>query len=821
MHAVFADPVDALNATIAMQMALTDMTTTQGFALHLRCGLHVGVVEHREKDYYGPAVNRAARIMAAAHGGQALLSQAVAELVRDRLPAEIALRDLGAVRLRDLMDAEHVYQVLHPQLRQEFPALRSLESTPNNLPKQATSFIGRERELAEARKLLENTRLLTLTGAGGIGKTRLALRVAAEMMDAYQDGVWLVELAALSDPSRVPQTVATVLGLREHAGKRLNSTLAEHLRSKQLLLVLDNAEHLAADCAKLADVFLRQCPHVVMLVTSREGLRVPGEQTYRVPSLSMPDPARAVTGAEISQFESARLFIERAQLHVATFAVTDQIASALASICARLDGIPLAIELAAARVRSMSLGEINNRLDERFRLLTGGWSTALPRQQTLRALIDWSYDLLVDAEQALLCRLSVFAGGWTLEAAEEVCSRAGVSDLAVLDLLTSLADKSLVLHEERNGATRYRLLDTMRDYARDRLRESGEEAQWKGRHLRYFLSVAEEAEPQLTGGNQEAVLGELEMEHDNLLAALAWAAAPGGDALSGLRLAGAVWRFWYVRGYLGEGRAWLSSLLLAAKPDARTAAARAKILTGAGGLARRQGDFSAARALHEEGLRIQRELDDLPGIAASLNALGIVAREQGDYLSAQAMYEESLGLRRELGDRRGIAASLNNLGLVAQHHGDYSRARAFYTESTMVFRELGDGQALASALTNLGLVACQQCDYSAAQALYQESANRFLALRDRWGIAWSLEGLGSVAAGLNNPIRAARIWGAAQRLRREIGSPLPPSEQPRHDRELAVARSTVGEEAFDFAWHEGQAMTMERVLQDAMLPHCS
>jgi len=689
----------------------------------------------------------------------------------------------------------------------------------SNLPEPLTSFVGRQGELAEIERLLSGNRMLTLVGAGGVGKTRLALRIAADLIDAFPDGVWLVELAALSDPRRVPQTVATVLGLREHAGKQLTSTLAEHLKAKQLLLVLDNAEHLAAACAKLADALLRQCPHVVVLVTSREGLRVPGEQTYHVPSLSMPDPARAVTVAEISQFESVRLFIVRAQLHVANFAVTDQNASALASICARLDGIALAIELAAARVRSMSLAEINNRLDERFRLLTGGWSTALPRQQTLRALIDWSYDLLVDAEQALLCRLSVFAGGWTLAAAEQVCSGAGVNNRAALDLLTSLVAKSLVLHEERNGATRYRFLDTVRDYARDRLRESGEEARWKGRHLAHFLMMANEAEPQLTGAAQEAVLGGLEMEHDNLLAALAWAAAPGGDALSGLRLAGAVWRFWYVRGYLGEGRAWLSSMLLAARPDAQTAAARAKILTGAGGLARRQGDFSAARALHEEGLRIQRELGDLRGIAASLNALGIVARQQGDHLSAQAMYEESLALRRELGDRWGIAASLNNLGLVAQHHGDDAKARALYTESSMVFRELGDRQALASALTNLGLAACQQGDYPAARALYDESAKCFLALGDRWGIAWSLEGLASVASGLTNPIRAARIWGAAERLRGEIGSPMPPSEQPRHDRELAAARATVGEEVFDFAWHEGQAMTMEKALQYALLEH--
>ena len=402
MHAVFDDALDALAATVDLQRALADPAATSGVNLLVRCGLHAGAVERRENDYFGSSVNRAARIMSAAHGGQVLLSQVVVDGVRDRLAGVITLRDLGNVRLKDLSSPEHVYQVVHPQLRQDFPALRSLEATPNNLPQQATSFIGRETELADVRSLLERARMLTLTGSGGCGKTRLSLQVAADALERFPDGAWLVELAPLADPGLVPQTVATVLGLKEAPGKSISQTLSEHLKDKRLLLLLDNCEHLLDACARLADALVRQCPGVQILASSREALGIGGEQAYRVPSLSLPDPKQAHTPASVAPFEAVQLFADRALLARADFQITEQNASTLASICYRLDGIPLAIELAAARVRSLSVEEINRKLDERFRLLTGGSRTALPRQQTLRSLIDWSYDLLTDAERALL-----------------------------------------------------------------------------------------------------------------------------------------------------------------------------------------------------------------------------------------------------------------------------------------------------------------------------------------------------------------------------------------------------------------------------------
>ena len=413
VHAAFATAPEALAAVLTAQRALRDEPWDPQAPISVRMGLHTGIAERRDGDYYGSALNRAARLMAAGHGGQTLLSAATQELVRDHLPDEAGLRDLGEHRLKDLGRSEQVFQLQHPSLPADFPPLRSLDNPalPNNLPQQVTSFIGRETQVAEVKARLNKTRLLTLTGAGGSGKTRLSLQVAADLLTGDGDGVWLVELAALTDPALVPQAVADVLGVKEQVGQPIQRTLVEWLKTKRLLLVLDNCEHLVGACASLAADLLRACPDVHLLASSREALNVAGEQTYRVPSLSLPDPKQAQTGEGLSQFEAVRLFIERAQAVQPSFAVTSGNAPAVAQVCWRLDGIPLALELAAARVRSLSVDEINTRLDQRFRLLTGGSRTALPRQQTLRALIDWSYDLLTEREKALLCRLAVFAGG--------------------------------------------------------------------------------------------------------------------------------------------------------------------------------------------------------------------------------------------------------------------------------------------------------------------------------------------------------------------------------------------------------------------------
>jgi predicted ATPase/class 3 adenylate cyclase len=859
---VFSRATDALACACAFQQALCSEPWPSETPLRVRMALHTGEADLQESDYYGVAVNRCARLRAIGHGGQVLLSAATQELVRDILPPSASLESLGEHRLRDLSRPETVFQLRHPDLPAGFSPLNSLDNPalPNNLPLQLTSFVGREKEIAEVKTLLEKTRLLTLTGSGGCGKTRLSLQVAADMLEQYPDGVLLVELAPLSDPALVPQTVALALGLTEQTGKTFVQTLTNCLKSKRLLLVLDNCEHLLPACAQLCDVLLRSCPNLTILASSREGLGIAGELTYRVPSLALPDPKQRPSLEQVSQYEAVRLFIERAQFHQPAFMVTNQSAPALAAICHHLDGIPLAIELAAARVRSLSVEEINTRLDNRFRLLTGGSKTALPRQQTLRALIDWSYDLLNGQEKLLVARLSVFAGGWTLDAAERVCageSEAGeaIEEWEVLDLLTSLIDKSLVIAETQGQSSRYRLLETVRQYAQERLKEQGEAEQVRTGHRDHYLARAEEAEPHLRGAEQGHWLAVLDAEHDNLRQVLAFCLEDTAGVEAGLRLVVALCGFWDVRGHYGEGRAYLAAAL-ARETGPEQRLARAHALDRAGNLAWRQSDYAASRALLEESLTLYRELGDRRGTANSLDGLGRVAlnrgdyaasralleesltlfRElgnkhssavtlanlgnlahaQGDYSAARTLYEESLTLFRELGNRLASAQLLGNLGAVVHAQGDYSAARTLYEESLTLFRELGNRLASAIALTSLGGVACNQSDYAKAAALFAESLEIRRELGDRQGIAESLDGVANLARQEQQPLRAVRLWGAAASLREAIGLPRSPREQERYEREMAQARAAPGEDGFTTAWEEGRAMTWEQAVDYAL-----
>ncbi len=689
-------------------------------------------------------------------------------------------------------------------------------ATPNhNLPHFLASFIGREKEIAELSQLLGNARLLTLTGAGGCGKTRLAIVLAKQQVHAYPDGAWLVELAALTDAGLLPQAVATVLGIKERAGARLLDTLAEYLASRALLLVLDNAEHLIEACAQLSESLLQRCPRLVILVTSRERIGITGEQTYRVPSLSVPDEESDTTPESIAAHESTRLFIERARLQQPQFAITARNAGAIASICRRLDGIALAIELAVPGIRTLSLEELSRRLDRCFEALSDGSRTALPRHRTLRSLIDWSYELLRDDEKTMLQHVSVFAGGWTLDAAEEVCANDVVGKNEVRGLLSSLVDKSLVASEHGDPQTRCRLLETVRQYARDRLEETNGSSAVRVRHRDYYLSLAEEADPKLRGAEQAEWLRRLEDEHENLRAGLEWSLVEAGSK-GGLRLCGALQRFWWTRGHLTEGRQWCTRVLCKAGAEKRTRE-RAYVLNAAGVLSFDQSDYPAARALHEESLAIRRELGDRSGIAASLNNLGSVVHNQGDYPAARALHEEGLAIRRELGDRSGIASALNNLGNVAVNQGDYPGAMALYEESLAICRELGNQFGIAASLENLGNVALDQGDYSAARALLEECLAIRRELGDRSGIPSSLEGLAAVVASLRDSLRAARIWGATERSRAEIGKPLTPSERSRYDRWVVAARSASGDgTAFDSARQEGRSLTLDQAIDLAL-----
>ncbi len=492
---------NAVAAAVAAQLAITAHPWPEGVQVRVCIGLHTGEATIADSRYVGLNVHRAARICAAGWGGQILVSRATRDVVTHDLPPGVILRGLGEHRLKDLQRLEEIFQLLHPDLPTDFPPLRSLDVLPNNLPHQVTSFIGREWEMAEVKRLLPTTRLLTLTGPGGCGKTRLALQVAADLLEEFANGVWLAELAALSDSALVPQAVASALGVREEPGRSLLATLADYLQPKQLLLVLDNCERLIGACAPLAAALLRACPSLKILALSWEVLGIAEEVTYHVPALSLPDLRRLPSLEHLTQYEAVRLFIERAADALPTFAVTNQNARAVAQVCYRLDGIPLAIELAAARVKVLSVDQIAGRLDDRFRLLTSGSRAAPPRLQTLRATMDWGYDLLSEKERMVLRRLAVFAGGWTLAAAEAVCAGDRVEGFEVLDLLTRLVNKSLVSAEEQGEETHYRMLETVRQYAREKLLESGEADVVRGRHRDWDQRMAERADPELHGPN--------------------------------------------------------------------------------------------------------------------------------------------------------------------------------------------------------------------------------------------------------------------------------------------------------------------------------
>ncbi|HLV80471.1 MAG TPA: tetratricopeptide repeat protein, partial [Chthonomonadaceae bacterium] len=689
--------------------------------------------------------------------------------------------------------------------RQAAPALRGgddnaprppipLEAGPpprSNLPLALSSFIGREHEQAEVRALLEAARLVTLTGTGGVGKTRLALAVAAELAEGFANGVWLVELAALADPALVSHAVARAVGLREEPGRAVQDTLAASLRPRHLLLVLDNCEHLLPACAELADTLLHVCPQLQILTTSREGMHIAGESLYRVPSLSLPVPELHPTPASLYMSEAARLFIERAMAVRPDFAVTDTNAAILASVCHRLDGIPLAMELAAARARSLTLEEIHTRLNHGFALLTGGNRMALPRQQTLRATIDWSYALLTEPERLLLHRLSVFAGGWTVETAEQVCAdeeaeedfslpnrKGKIAPAEILDLLTSLVDKSLGVAELHTERTRYRMLETVRQYGAEKLRESGEEAEYKRRHCVWCLTLAEAAAPKLTGPEQGEWLQRLEREYDNLQAALFWSLqiAEGRDAdpqpsahrQIPLRLCAALGQFWRMRGHLEGGRSGCEAALKTEEAQERTVAL-AQTWGQAGALADLQGDFHAARTYFAQGLEIFQEIGDRKGIAISLGNMGSVAHGQGDYTVARAYFEQSLELCREVGDRKGIANALGNLGIVASNQNDYVSARAYFAQSLELCRELGNRSGIAQMLGNMGVAANRQGDYAAARDYFEQSQEIKRELGDRQGLAYGFINLGVIANDQSDYAAARAYYEQSLETFQEIG----------------------------------------------------
>ena len=812
IHAAFADPLDAVCAAVQLQQALIDPAATNGMALRVRCGVHAGAHERRDKDFFGTAVNRAARIMSTAHGGQMLVSQVVAALTAERLSADVTLRDLGSVRLRDLSSPERVYQVTHPQLRQDFPALRSLDATPNNLPQQVTSFIGRERELAEVKKLLASTRLLTLIGVGGIGKTRLSLQVAADSMDDYPDGAWFVELAALTDARLVPQAVASVLGVKEGAGRPVVEALVKYVRDKRMLLILDNCEHLLHACADVAKQLVLAGPGVRILASSREHLRIAGEATYAVPALATPDPNEKFIHTALTQYEAARLFVDRAVAAQPTFAISERNAAAVAEVCHRLDGIPLAIELAASRARALSVETIALRLSDRFRLLTGGDRTALPRQQTLRALIDWSYDLLAERERALLRRLAVFAGGWTLEAVEAIGASGDIDKTDVLDLLTDLVHKSLVAIEAEGG--RYRLLDTVGQYAKERLTESSEEERIRERHLAYYLALAEKARPELFGPSQGAWLKQLDLEHENLLAVHAWCdrAVNGGE--SGLRLVDAVKPYWFIRGLLGLRHRLTIDALIRAGAQTRNLS-RCQGLFNAGQVCCFMGRYEEAQGHLRESLAIAREIDNAERIVAVLQLLGMSSLGQGDAVTARTYLEEALSSATKLGNKVQLAAALNALAQLHRVQGELDAAEPLYARSVALTRELGDRESIAVGLLNLAMVSIGRGELDRARRTLLD----VLEFAEETGSKPAWQSVLEVSAGLASMSeaweRAARLFGLAEAQTELTGLHRDPADDAFLAPLIARARAALGEEMFAAAEKAGRALSYAKAVEEA------
>jgi predicted ATPase/DNA-binding SARP family transcriptional activator len=755
-------------------------------------------------------------------------------------------------------------QLLKPAARPERAGVPPARARHHNLPIHLTSFIGRERAIADLSSLLSkqtasqhDVRLLTLTGTGGCGNTRLALQAAGGLLDAYSDGVWLVELAPLADPALVPQAVAAVLGVREQQGRTLTESLSLYLESKALLLVLDNVEHLSTASARLAEAILQACAHVQIFATSRERLNVAGEAVWLVPALSLPPAEQEIPFAELQRYEAIHLFVERAAAALPTFELTQPNARLVTQICRSLDGIPLAIELAAARVKTLTVEQISERLVERFRLLIGGSRTALPKHQTLRATMDWSYVLLSMPERVLFRRLAVFAGGWTLEAAEQICGEAPSAEDVTINILAGLTDKSLVIVEERAGRIRYRLLETVRQYAGEKLMESGESELIRDSHLAFFLQMAEEAEPHLTGPAQATWFTRLEKDYANLRAAHEWSLQEP-DASHGMRLATALETLWYVRGPATEGVDWLVRAVSRSEAAAGSLV-RAKALLATARLLWITGEPVRSNRYIEESLAISRALEYRPGIARALYLLGMNARLQGDLKTSISLLEQSLAIREGL-DSDAIVRIYQSLGLTAEVEGDYDAARGYLEQAMTVAQAAEDSHSVAFTFARLGALAFLRLDYDGAGATFEQGLNASRAIgysgvmalssrdlayvalrrgqveraaalcqeslltnrerRDPLGLAASLAACAALAVARGHPERSARLYGsAAARLVGNVGGGHRwPHDETEQERQINILRSHLDEATFNAAWEAGRTLTPEQTIDYALEP---
>ncbi len=865
--AAFANARDAVAAALNAQRALAaeDFTAVEG--LRVRMALYAGNATEREGDYFGPTVNRVARLLAIGHGGQVLVSGACAELVRNDPPHQCDLRDLGAHRLKDLAQPEHVYQLVAEGLPEMFPVLLSLDHLSNNLPAQLTSFVGRDDVVAEIEALLERHRFVTLVGSGGTGKTRCAIQVGAELLDGSNDGVWLAELAPISDPSLVVSTIGRALNLQESPSRPMLETLLTYLKRRRLLIILDNCEHVIEEARAVVGTILRGCSDVQIIATSREPLNIAGEEAYRVPSLAVPSLAVTSTGTppleQFTRYGAVQLFADRALSGDKRFILSDENAQYVGEICRRLDGIPLAIELAAARLKILSPQQLTKMLDERFRVLTGGDRSALPRHQTMRALIDWSYDLLTAEERTLFRQLSIFAGGFTLQTATAVCGGDGIGELEMLDLVSSLVDKSLV-HAERGGdEMRYHLLESTRQYARERLVEAGEENAVARAHAAAFLALGEELNRVFDTSPERAWLARAEPELDNFRAALGWALEARGDVLLGQRLAGALRPAWS-RFAAAEGQRRVRAARDAADTET-PAAVRGALDLAEAALATALSQPKTARALAERALTVYHDVDDPLRGAQARHLLGRALVNLGDVEEGEAVLTVALAEARALGVRSVIGDVLQSLAVARNHSGDVAGARPLFAEAMALFRSVDAERVVSHIAGNLAEAEFHEGNVEEALRLEHEALDGYRAFnhalgeaialgniaayltalgryeegrtsgraglaaarRAHWetGVTWGLQHLAAIAAlrpasterrGEDRP-RAARLMGYADARLAATEALREYTERQEYERTIAALRDALGAEQFDTLATEGRAWTEEHGVAEALL----
>jgi predicted ATPase/class 3 adenylate cyclase len=806
--AVFPDAALGLEATVSAQRGLATAAWPAGADVRVRMGLHTGEGTLGGENYIGLDVHRAARVASAGHGGQVLLSGSTRAVAGDRLPTDVRLRDLGAHRLKDLANPEHLYQLEIEGLPADFPALRSLDTRANNLPVQLTSFVGREQEIVAVGALLDRAPLVTLAGPGGTGKTRLALQVAAERLARYSDGVFFVELAAIGDAALVPSAIAGALNLRETADRSVLETVKDYLRDREMLLVLDNFEQILPAGPTVVEL-LSAAPRMSVLVTSRSVLRLRGEQEYEVPPLRIPDPSRLPSTEALSAFDGVALFVDRAMAVRPGFAVTNETAPAVAEIVARLDGLPLAIELAAAKIRILAPEAILARLGSRLAFLGGGARDLPARQQTLRAAIDWSYALLSEPEQQALRALGVFVGGFTVDAAAAILP-SGEGDPT--DVLERLADQSLLRPlEGLKAEPRFTILETIREYALERLAEYGESEAARRRHAEHFLARAEGLEPRLTTSSD--TVDAVEQDHDNYRAVLGWAIETG-DAEIGLRLGHALWRFWQQRGHFREASAWFERLLAIPSASEQTPA-RAKGLTGAAGIAYWQNDYPAALAWYREAEAIIRDLGDQAWLADAVYNTGTTAAVSDDMETVAAKLAEGAAIGRALADDAILSRFLQAEGYMAFMGDDLERARDLLEEGLAIAKRGDDAFATAVANHTVGQVARLQGRLEDAARHYREALRIGGEQGDAAGILEPLQGAAAVAIATGDTVRGVRLLGASAAIRERLGGG-PPPEWLRLGDPLSEARERLSPAEFESAWERGQAMPTADAIADAI-----